>query len=562
MHALSPPSVAIHYVADAFDTAKPHLMGRQAAGDAFIRAFIRHAGADTIHLYGHDSGRRHFSQQFGSLLQRGTYVAAIKPAELGRLARVGTLFLADPGVAKAAWIRRPLGNRAYSICGITHTTASHAVMEGIESFCFAPVQAWDALICTSDAVRRTVENVVAETKNYMKSRVGAMPVVDLATPVIPLGVDVDQLTPSATERTKLRDQLGIGPDDILVLFLGRLTSHAKANPLPMFQALQAAAQGAGRRVHLLLAGWFPNEEYRQAFQRGADRYAPDVPYHVLDARRPAQRHAAYSAADFFVSLSDNIQETFGLTPIEAMAAGLPVVVTDWDGYRDTVRNGIDGFVIPTVAAPAGAGRDLAARYATGADSYDLYIGHAAQFTTFEFAECVRALTLLIGDDDRRRGMGNTARQQARAVFDWSVIIGRYQALWQDLAELRERAPETAAVDRTRAARPAWDDPFRAFGHYPTRPWDDRMTVFRGANSESVHELLEHPFAALSRHLLCSKEEMTAILERISRSAEPMPVPTILSEFPRNRIPLARRSLIWMAKFGLVGFGQPSRATVV
>ena len=38
--------------------------------------------------------------------------------------------------------------------------------------------------------------------------------------------------------------------------------------------------------------------------------------------------------DIFVSLSDNIQETFGLTPLEGMASGLPVVATDWNGYRD------------------------------------------------------------------------------------------------------------------------------------------------------------------------------------------------------------------------------------
>ena len=41
-----------------------------------------------------------------------------------------------------------------------------------------------------------------------------------------------------------------------------------------------------------------------------------------------------------MSLADNIQETFGLTPVEAMAAGLPCVMSDWDGYRDTVRDGV------------------------------------------------------------------------------------------------------------------------------------------------------------------------------------------------------------------------------
>ena len=55
-----------------------------------------------------------------------------------------------------------------------------------------------------------------------------------------------------------------------------------------------------------------------------------------------------ASSDIFISLSDNFQETFGITPLEGMASGLPVVVSDWDGYRDTVRDQIDGFTIPTI----------------------------------------------------------------------------------------------------------------------------------------------------------------------------------------------------------------------
>ena len=48
-----------------------------------------------------------------------------------------------------------------------------------------------------------------------------------------------------------------------------------------------------------------------------------------------------------MSLVDNPQETFGLAVAEAMAAGVPLVVSDWNGYRDLVRDGIDGFRVPT-----------------------------------------------------------------------------------------------------------------------------------------------------------------------------------------------------------------------
>ena len=57
----------------------------------------------------------------------------------------------------------------------------------------------------------------------------------------------------------------------------------------------------------------------------------------------------WAAADIFLSLVDNPQETFGLAPVEAMAAGVPVVVSDWDGYRYTVSDGVEGFRISTLS---------------------------------------------------------------------------------------------------------------------------------------------------------------------------------------------------------------------
>ena len=59
------------------------------------------------------------------------------------------------------------------------------------------------------------------------------------------------------------------------------------------------------------------------------------------------RFQVWHAADLVVSLVDNIQETFGLVIVEAMASGLPVVATDWNGYRDLVVDGETGFLVPT-----------------------------------------------------------------------------------------------------------------------------------------------------------------------------------------------------------------------
>jgi glycosyltransferase involved in cell wall biosynthesis len=174
----------------------------------------------------------------------------------------------------------------------------------------------------------------------------------------------------------------------------------------------------------------------------------------VDGRPADTRFSIWSAADIFLSFSDNIQETFGLTPVEAMAAGLPAVVTDWDGYRDTIAHGVDGFRIPTIAPRAGLGRDLAYHHANGWMGYELYLVSASLMTSMDHRAAVEALTALVMDPDLRRRMGEAGRRRAYAEFNWSVIIPQYQAFWGELAARRQAAQAgRSGVNWPRGARP-------------------------------------------------------------------------------------------------------------
>ena len=545
-------NAAILYHPDGYQTSGPKLMGRQAAGEGFLAGFARHADVGTYYCL---STARDIAERFAASVMReapaGRQVAWIAADAPARIAEPGCLYLPGPGLSEYAFQRRAVGQRAYSLCGVTHTTASAGAMDAIASLLTGPVQPWDALICTSGAVLDTVRQLLESQAAYLSERLGAARFTVPQLPVIPLGVDCGAFAGGDAHRAAWRGWLGIAADDVAVLFMGRLSFHAKANPIPMFQALEKAAAGSGRRVHLIQAGWFANAFIENAFKAEAAAWAPSIVHHWLDGRQDEVRRQVWAAADIFTSLSDNVQETFGLTPIEAMAAGLPVVVSDWDGYKDTVRDGVDGFRVPTWMPPAGLGTDLAFRHETGADSYDVYCGMASQFVAVDVDACAEAYGRLIGDAELRRRMGAAGAARAREAFDWSVIVARYQELWAGLAELRRSAAESAPVAAGRPANPGRQDPYRLFAGYPTTVLggDHGVDVREGAGTQELASLLDSPMVKYCAAVLPSGEEFAALLKAARDPGAR--AGTIVSAFPEAHRGRLFRGLLWLAKYGLV-----------
>ena len=154
------------------------------------------------------------------------------------------------------------------------------------------------------------------------------------------------------------------------------------------------------------------------------------------------RYAVWHAADIFSSLSDNIQETFGLVIVEALASGLPVVASDWDGYRDLVTDGETGLLVPTVMIP-GATADATARLVLESHSYDHYLAECSQAVAVDCAATARAFTRLIADEAERRPHGHRGRGTALQKFSWAEVIRAYEELWREQEERRDRETKQA-----------------------------------------------------------------------------------------------------------------------
>ena len=568
------PNCALRYHPDGFRINRKAVMGRQSAGAGFVKGFIEHGGTDRlVALADSDWQFEDFRNLVGALDPTGRAVVRAGSRDRRTLRSVGTVFPPGPGLEREAWNRRFGSERDYSLCGVTHTIATNRVAVTLGRYLIAPTQPWDALVCTSTAAKEGVERILAQHADWLARRGGGRFRCPVRLPVIPLGVDCDSYAPGTEDAAprsgsksgsgsgrgrELRDQLGIEADDMVLLFVGRLSFHGKAHPTPMYMAAARAAERVrDRTVHLLLAGQFPNRAIEREFREAAARFCGRARAHFMDGSAGPQGPAilaAMEASDIFVSLSDNVQETFGLTPVEAMAAGLPCVVSDWNGYRDTIADGETGFLVPTLTAPPRAGIDIADRYGAGLDTYDRMIGTASLATAVDVNACAEAIARLATDRELRARQGAAGRARARRLYDWRVVVAAYQDLWAELADLRTAGAGVAL--RNHAAEPArveYPDPFAIYRGYPTALLGPDTVVAAKSDDPDADlaRLREGSLHGFAGHAFLPDADTDALMARLAASG-PIRAAELLAEHPGAGRRLVR-TLLWLGKFDLVEF---------
>jgi len=213
--------------------------------------------------------------------------------------------------------------------------------------------------------------------------------VDAPIDVVPNGLNI---RPFRQVPEKMdRSQFGFNPQDVLLIYVGRLGPEKN---LSFLLRSFAGAAKAYDHIGLILVGDGPER----------DNLQDQVRYMKIDNRVcftgmiPYEQMPGYLCmADAFVTAS--VTEVHPFTVIEAMAAGLPVLGIQSPGVGDTVEDGVTGFI---------------------AEEEDL-----ATFT----ARMVRLVT----DHQQRQEMGQRAQQAAENYAierTTQMMLERYQAVIQ------------------------------------------------------------------------------------------------------------------------------------
>jgi glycosyltransferase involved in cell wall biosynthesis len=361
---------------------------------------------------------------------------------------------------------------------------------------------------------------------------------------IPLGVDAHRFRPR--DQAEVRDALGLPRDALILYWTGRLSPRTKADLAPLIKmTAEIRRSQPDLDVFLLIVG-SGEESYirhlRSLIRRFGLTYAAEIRTGIPAFAVPL----LYSAADIFVGLSDVLGESFGLTVVEAMASGLPVVAADWAGYRDTVTHGETGFKIPTIWARCDTALSETSLFFNESDLHF----QEAQSVAVEWDSFSQNLQDLLRDARLRQEMGKKGRERAVELYGWESVVRQYEEVWDELsAEARSSAQTPPGVFPL--VRPS--EIFRA---HPTE-FISMETLVRlsqlGADCLRGKMQLS-PDAEMASHL------DPLLLEKLQRSAgkraafRPAPVGKVLDGVvgsDTNDRAEALRHLMWLLKYDLL-----------
>lgn len=420
----------------------------------------------------------------------------------------------------------------------------HLIMDFFYPMLFLPYKPYDAIVCTSKAVIKTINNMferMEEIANWSLS---------LITPLkhkirlerVPLGVDTDYF--KTYNKSHCRKVFGFLDDEFIILWFGRFSDLFKADLFPLLQVFEKLLAINKKKLRLVLAGSqedgidYAGKIYSEAVHMGIGDHV-----HIVFNSEIENRAYLYCACDIFTSPIDNVQETFGLTPIEAMACGVPQVVSDWDGYRDTVKNGETGFLIKTAWTNCMddiAGFDFLPSNVRRRQLLQRHL--QVRSSVVDQDDYFDKIQYLISNPNVLRAFGEASRKRAVSAFSLRNTIIKTEELWDELKEISH------TYNSDFSTRIPMFDYCHDFNNYPTSMIDD-STIFRiteYGKTMPVKDVIQY-------NMFYKFVEESVLPERILSFIlkEDVSMQAIINEFSSFTSSQVKREVMYLYKYGMI-----------
>jgi glycosyltransferase involved in cell wall biosynthesis len=418
------------------------------------------------------------------------------------------------------YLRGRYASNPWPITAVTHSLHGRHSVDFAVRLHTAGMARFDSIFCSSRDGRSAMANLLEATGKTTGTHYRGH--LDW----LPLGID-DGLLECGGDRGKARGQMRIPPEALVLLCLGRLNPALKMDLAPVLESLAKDILPNCRcPVYLVIAGGADSLNLRMV-QELIREFQLESRCRLRANFRSEVKRDLLASADIFLSLPDNTQETFGLSLLEAQASSLPVIASRFDGYKDLVREAVDGYLIDTygcVPDPVHEFSDL-----LDPDVTQLFEAQKVAIDMNQFAE---RLLELIHNDQRRYMMGKKGREKVASEFVFSQTIKRYHQRWDELfQEAQAHGLPPFVEDRFQM------DYSFAFGHYVSNhlgPGDRVMTRPGQALCPSYNEV----------SVLLDPSELKKLLEA---AANPITIKDLLEKTPLST-EQAWFAVMWLVKY--------------
>ena len=444
-----------------------------------------------------------------------------------------------------AFVRNRFAPRV-PLTAVTHTISYREIIsENFKKLLPGPMP-FDAVIATS----RTAVEVIRKNLDQLTSRFSDMFRIPLSftgqVVRIPLGVDTELYLPR--NQTEARARMGWPAGAFVALSLGRLNYFEKMDLLPLIRLWTEIIRLPGPDQTILILAGSDDIGYAGLLKEQIQALGLEGSVRV----QPNPSHAAkvnlLAGADVFLSLVDNVQETFGLSVIEAQAAGLPVLVSDFNGYKDLVDPGRTGYLVPTAWAPDHPETIHLAGVLLSNVSHLVQ----SQGTIVSLSHLRKGLATLKADRKKRGEMGQQAREWVKRFFDWKVVIRAYEDLWSNLKDQARKYDGPPGQQK---------DPFAfswagLFGPYPSTVLSRKERLFLTPFGRQYLAEQERPVMYSDVSPLLSSELLKSLAAALG--SVPRSVGELRSRFRGIDSALMEYHLHWLIKNHLIEIETPEK----
>lgn len=400
------------------------IIGRKVANTGFLEALLRTDPFDQYHFFLQDEQVAKDLQAYLDIFPQQSKKVRFFPRTALSAQLQNTVYhafhLSDCLTSQGflAALRNRVAKNIFPITGVTHSLSYARYGQAFAQHAWNGVTPRDCVVATSRAGQEAVRQILSAYQEHF----GHVRVPEVER--IPLGVWCSEFTGDADPA--LCQSLGIGETQTVFLVPGRISPYSKMDVLPLLRAFQRLGKAGVdlSGVCLVLAG---GTDESASLPETLAALAANIGLALFVVRCPDDKtkKSLLVRSNVVVSLADNPQETFGLTLLEAAAAGKPVIVSDYDGYRDLVCHGKTGLLVPTLDRGV---EDVSLLAPLLYDStYHMWLAQDVAVSVEHLAEALQQMLV----PQLRERMGRAAHEHA-ARFDWPEIIRQYMALWERL----------------------------------------------------------------------------------------------------------------------------------